>query len=200
MKKNGISVILYSLLLILIGSQYAQAEAAKWQFDTAHSSVYFDIRHIYSTVRGHFPDYSGTFLFDPKNPATAKIEMEIKVKSIFTDDQKRDKHLKSKDFFDAGKYPVMTFESTGIKPTGDQKYLVSGKLTVKGNTKDISFPLNYLGEKEHPLQKGQIVAGFSGHFVIDRLDFQVGDGKFYKMGVVDKAVGITISFEMLRKQ
>ena len=200
MKKNSISVILYSLLLILIGSQYAQAEAAKWQFDTAHSSVYFDIRHIYSTVRGHFPDYSGTFLFDPKSPATAKLEMEIKAKSIFTDDQKRDKHLKSKDFFDAGKYPVMTFESTGIKPTGDQKYLVSGKLTVKGNSKDISFPLSYLGEKEHPLQKGQIVAGFSGHLVIDRLDFQVGDGKFYKMGVVDKDVAITISFEMLRNK
>jgi len=200
MKKNSLLLILCSSLLILVGSQSAQAETVTWQFDTAHSNIYFGINHIFSTVRGHFRDYSGSFLFDPENPATAKIEMKIKVKSIYTDDQKRDKHLKSKAFFDAGKYPVITFESTSIKATEDKSYLVSGRLTVKGHSRDISFPLLYLGEKKHPLQKGQIVAGFNGHLVIDRLDFQVGDGQFYKMGVLDKDVDVVLSFEMLRNE
>jgi polyisoprenoid-binding protein YceI len=198
MKQNSILLILCSSLLILCGSHVAQAEVSKWQFDTAHSGFYFDIHHIFSTIRGHFQDYSGTFIFDPENPAEAQLKVKIKVKSIFTDNQKRDKHLKSAELFDARKYPVMLFESATIKPAGDKQYMVTGKLTIKGHSKDISFPLTYLGEKNHPLQKGEIVAGFSGNLVIDRLDFQVGDGKFYKIGVLDKDVNITLSFEMLR--
>ncbi|NOQ46798.1 MAG: polyisoprenoid-binding protein [Desulfobulbaceae bacterium] len=196
MKKISVVVIICTCLFV--GGQYAQAGVTEWKFDTVHSGIYFDIRHIHSTIRGHFRDYSGVFLFDLENPAAGKIKMEIKVKSIYTDNQKRDKHLRSNEFFDAGKYPVMTFESTTIKPAGDKQYLVAGKLTVKGLSKDISFPLTYLGEKEHPLQKDQFVAGFSSRLTIDRLDYQVGDGKFYKMGVVGKDVGITISLEMLR--
>ena len=183
-------------MLIPLGS--ALAAAPVWEIDRDHSSVYFDVRHTYATVRGQFDDFSGMFLFDPTGKEESSCEIEVKVKSINTNIRKRDDHLRSGEFFATEKYPLMTFKSTEIKHVGGRQYTIAGRLTMKDVTKDVTIPFTYYGFRENPLNKKQLVAGFEARFTIDRLDYHVGSGKYYKMGVVGKAVNVTITLEVLR--
>lgn len=192
--------IVAAALAILLWAQQTAAQATEWKFDQAHSNFYFDIQHIYSTIRGYFPDYSGTFLFDPSVPEQSKIHFEIKAKSIQTANEQRDAHLLSDAFFAAGKYPLITFDSTAIRKGGDNLYNVTGKLTIRDVTQEVTLPLTFLGEKDHPMDKKAKVAGFAGHLTLDRLQYHVGDGSFYKMGAIGKDVTITVSLEMLRSK
>src|SRR5690606_18072337 len=109
----------------------------------------------------------------------------------------RDKHLQSGDFFDSGKFPLMTFESTQINDVGNNKYEVLGKFTVKGKSYDLTLPLVLAGIKAHPAVKGKEVIGFNGELTIDRLAYQIGTGKFYDLGIVGKDVKIFVTFEAL---
>jgi polyisoprenoid-binding protein YceI len=151
-------------------------------------------------VRGQFEDYAGTFLFDPANLAQSKFDIDVKVKSVNTNNRKRDNHLRSDDFLSAGEYPVMTFRSTRIQALEGRRYSVEGKLTIKDVTKDVVVPFVFYGIKDNPFDKEQAVAGFEASFTIDRLEYHVGSGKFYEMGVVGKDVTITVSLEMIRKK
>lgn len=198
MKDRFRIMVLAVFLLLCAGAAHAAAE--KWEFDRVHSSIFFDVKHIYATVRGHFEDYTGTFLFDPTGKEESRCEIEVEVKSINTYIRKRDNHLRSDDFFSAGKYPLMTFKSTGIKHVEGNRYTIDGKFTLKDVTKDVVVPFVYYGMKENPLNPQQLVAGFEARFTIDRLEYNVGSGKFYKMGVIGKDVDITISLEMLREK
>ena len=194
----------YLLLLIsflfcwLMAGQTVQAAPPNWKFDPVHSSFYFGVQHIYSTIWGYFEDFSGTFRFDPENLAASKIDIQVKTKSIITNSRKRDTHLRSAEFFDAGKYPEMTFTSSSITHIGGNQYEVSGKLTIKDVSKDIVLPLTFHGIKDNPLNPKELVAGFDSHLTLDRFDYHVGTGKFYDMGVVGDKVKIYISLEMLR--
>ncbi|RJR20271.1 MAG: polyisoprenoid-binding protein [Nitrospiraceae bacterium] len=175
-------------------------QAAEWQYDTTHTRFYFEIDHTFAKVRGYFEDFSGTFRFDPKNPKDGKIDVEIKVKSINTGVPKRDNHLRSGDFFDVAKYPLITFKSKKITHKEGGVYLVEGDFTMKDVTKTLVLPLIYLGTKDNPLQEGELVAGFETKLTIDRFDYHVGTGKFYEIGVVGKDVDITAVIEVVRKK
>jgi len=185
------------LIIVLLITANAQAGPASWELDTAHSGIYFDARHIFSTVRGHFEDYSATLTIDPDKMENSACRITVKTKSITTFNRKRDNHLRSAELFDTGKHPAMTFQSTHIIAQGGNRYLMKGDLTIRGITKRISVPLVFQGVKPNPFKPSQQVAGFSTRFTINRLDFQVGDGTFYTMGVMDKEVDITISIEAL---
>ena len=187
-----------NLLLLLILMTPAHAMAENWKLDAAHSNFYFEVRHTYAGIRGQFGTFSGDVVFDRANPEKSRFDFTIKVDSIDTKIGKRDTHLRAPDFFDAQKYPEITFKSTRVTRGGDDKYIVDGKLTIKNVTKDLSLVFNYLGQKENPLKPGQLVSGFDANLSIDRLVYHVGDGKFYKMGVVDKDVDIFVSLELLR--
>jgi polyisoprenoid-binding protein YceI len=163
-----------------------------------HTNFYFDIKHTFSTVRGQFMGFTGDVFFDPNNPAKSKFDFVIKVDSVDTKVGKRDTHLRSPDFFDAAKYPVMTFKSSRVSQAGENKYKVEGTLTIKDVSKDIDLEFVYHGQKENPLKKGEIVAGLDTKLTIDRLAYHVGDGKFYKMGVVGKDVDVLFTLELLR--
>lgn len=115
------------------------ASAETWEFDPGHSRVGFAVRHLMvSNVRGHFKKWAGTIELDDKDPTKSKVEVSIDVDSISTDDDKRDAHLKSPDFFDSAKFPKMTFKSTKI--TKDAKgYKVLGDLTIKDKTKPVTL-------------------------------------------------------------
>jgi len=192
-------ILLTSLLFCcLMAEQTVQAAPPNWKFDPVHSSFYFGVQHIYSTVWGYFEDFSGTFRFDSDNLAASKIDIQVQTKSIITNSRKRDNHLRSAEFFDAGKYPLMTFTSSTITQVGGDQYEVSGKLTIKDVSKDIVLPLTFHGIMDNPLNPGELVAGFDSHLTIDRFDYHVGTGKFYDMGVVGNEVRIYISLEMLR--
>ena len=191
------AIIVLSIILIC---SHAHAAAAEWKLDTAHSGIYFGINHIYSTVRGHFDSSKGTVMFSPDDLANSRFDFEVEVKSINTNNSKRDGHLNSPEFFDSKKYPAMTFKSSAVKHVKDDQYVVEGNLTIKDVSKAISVPFTFLGVKDFPFDKESEVAGFEAQLTIDRLAYNVGGGKYYDMGVVGKEVDILISMEVLRKK
>lgn len=191
-----------SLLLIIlaISPQFVFAAARSWELDKAHSNFYFGVDHVYSTIRGHFNEYSGEVNFDPDNLAESRFYFAIETASIDTDIAKRDKHLQSSDFFDAAKYPLMTFTSTRIVDAGNGLYEVHGKFAVKGVEYDLMLPLVLAGVKDHPAVKGKEVAGFNGRMILDRLAYNIGSGKFYDLGLVGKDVEIFVTLEALSEK
>jgi polyisoprenoid-binding protein YceI len=186
------------LLLFFVALAPIHAAARQWNLDTVHTNFFFDVKHTYATVRGQFMDFSGDVYFDPDHPEESRFEFVIKVNSVDTKVGKRDTHLRSPDFFDAAKYPLMTFKSTRVSSAGDNKYIAAGTLTIKDVSRDLALELVYHGQKENPLKPGEIVAGLDTRLTIDRLEYHVGDGKFYKMGVVGKDVDIFFTLELLR--
>lgn len=150
--------------------------ATEYGFDKAHSHIGFSVTHILSKVPGEFKDYDGSFTFDPAKPQASKVKVTIQVASISTDNEMRDNHLKSPAFFDAAKYPTITFVSRKVtKGEGDNKYQVEGNLTIHGVTKPVTLDVDYLGADTMPMDKeGKMtakIAGFSATTKIDRRDF-----------------------------
>ena len=121
------------------------------------------------------------------------ISLEVRTKSVNTGIPNRDNHLRADEFFGVKEYPTMTFESTGVKRKEGNQYLVEGNLTVKGKTEKMAVPFTYFGSRENPLKKGQQVAGFEARFSINRLDYNVGTGKFLEMGVIGNEVDIIVT-------
>ncbi len=195
MPRNLYIFVLVFAMFATVG--FSEAGAGKWAIDKAHSNVYFDVRHTYATVRGQFDDFSGTISFDAERLEMGRVAFEVRTKSINTGIANRDNHLRSDEFFDVKRYPAMIFESTGVKHKEDNQYTLEGNLTIKGNTKKVALPFTYLGSRENPLKKGQQVAGFEARFSINRLDYQVGPGKYFEMGVIGNQVDILIALEVV---
>jgi polyisoprenoid-binding protein YceI len=188
---------LHLALLALLFLFPAPAGAAQWQLDPDHSNFYFEVKHIYSTIRGRFTDFSGDVVFDPAHPEKSRFNFDVRIKSVNTLIGKRDTHLRSSDFFDEAKYPLMRFRSSAVTPLGNNVYKVDGTLTIKDVSKKVSLDFRYHGQKDHPGMK-KTVAGMDAALSLNRLQYRVGDGKFYKMGIVDKDVAILVSLELLR--
>jgi polyisoprenoid-binding protein YceI len=111
-----------------------------WQIDPAHSTVGFSVRHmVVTTVRGRFQVFDGTIEIDDANPANSSVEAHAQTTSIDTNDQNRDNHLRSADFFEVEKYPTISFKSTKVEPTGSDTYQVTGNLDMHGVTKPVTF-------------------------------------------------------------
>lgn len=185
-------------LLLLASASSVQAEASRWQFDREHSSVFFDIKHIYYITRGKFEEFEGVFRFHPDRLAESLFEISIRTDSVNTDHRKRDRHLRSEDFLDTDAFPVMTFKSDRIRHLGGDQYEAEGTLTIKDVARPVTLPFRFLGARDNPFMEGKIVAGFESRQTIDRLDYNVGSGKYYEMGVIGKDVDILITLEMLR--
>ena len=193
--------IIFMFLSVCLLTQFATgtfAETGQWEIDMAHSGVYFDARHTYATVRGKFEDFSGTVRFDPANLPASSVAIEVNTKSINTGIPNRDDHLRSEEFFAVNDFPAMTFQSTAVRPKDTNLYTLEGILTIKGITMKVAVPLTYFGTRENPLKRGQQVAGFEARFSIDRLDFKVGTGKYYNMGVIGNKVDVLIALEVLK--
>lgn len=187
-------------IAILIGiSVSANAQnATMWKLDKSHTSVNFSINHFFSVVTGRFTSFDGNFNFDPANLQGSKADFTIAVKSVNTDDSKRDEHLRSADFFNAKAFPNMTFKSTKIEKKSEKEYLVYGKLTIKDKTRDIVLPFKVTGEMEHPMMKGTIILGLSTNIKINRNDYGVGTGDWAATMVVGDEVDINIHMELNR--
>lgn len=198
MNKYIKTTILSFVLLFMAGHIYAMAP--QWKIDPAHSGIYFSVQHILSKTHGFFEDFKGETYFDPNNLGDSSFNFTVKVKSVNTNNRKRDGHLRSGDFFSAKEYPVMTFKSTRITHKQGNEYVVEGKMTVKDVTKSVSIPFTFFGTADNPFNPKESVAGFEARFTIDRLAYNVGNGKFFKMGVVGKDVDVVISTEMTRKK
>jgi polyisoprenoid-binding protein YceI len=178
-------------LMLLAGA----TQAEQWQADPAHSSVNFQVTHlVISKVNGKFNDFSSTLTFDGKDVSTGSVEMTVKTASIETGNDQRDTHLKSPDFFDAVKYPDMTFKSKKVIKGEGQKFQIIGDLTMRGVTKEITFNCEFFGSAE---MMGTMKAGFSAATRINRQDFGVSWSKTLDSGglVVSNDVDITINLE-----
>ncbi|MBM9535800.1 YceI family protein [Desulfobulbus alkaliphilus] len=185
-------------LAVLLGAPLDQARAGQWEIDQDHTGIYFDVRHTFVTVRGLFDDFSGTILFDPENLAAARFDFTVNVASINTNITRRDDHLRSADFFEARTYPRMTFTTKSVHHVQGDEYALEGDLAIKDVTKRITVPLRYFGMQENPLKRGQTVAGFEIDFMLDRLEYNVGSGRFYEMGVIGREVRVLIALEVLK--
>jgi len=103
----------------------------KWEFDRAHSSIYFAVRHLNVwKVRGCFTKWTGSIEFDERNPAASRTEVQIDASSIDTKDAERDAHLRSADFLDVDKHPSILFRSTKVEKTSEHRYRLTGDLTI----------------------------------------------------------------------
>ena len=191
------SLFALTLAVLLLFGQNASAAARAWELDTDHSNVYFSIEHIYAKVQGRFAAIAATVHFDPANLNESRFDFEIKVDSIDTGIKQRDDHLRSADFFASSDHPLITFTSNAVTAAGEGVYQVAGTLTVKGKSRDLILPLTLAGVKDHPTTPGKQVAGFNGRLSVDRLALGVGDGKFYKMGLLGKDVDVLVTLELL---
>ena len=118
------------LCVVVFAVFSVSAQKTTWTFDKVHSKIQFDVAHmVISEVSGQFQEYEGTVLASKEDFADAKIDFSINVTSIDTDDAKRDGHLLSPDFFDAGKYPKITFKSKSMKKSGNNKYKLTPRLS-----------------------------------------------------------------------
>ena len=171
----------------------------RWGFDLAHSSVSFWVRHLMvSKVHGRFTTWKGSLDFDENQPATARLNIEIDAVSIDTREPQRDAHLRSPDFFDVAKYPLITFTSTGATPRGTGRFQVQGDLTIHGTTRPVTLDVEYAGRVKDPW--GGERAGFSARTAINRKDFGLMWNQLVEGGglVVDDKVEISIEAEAVR--
>lgn len=162
-----------------------------WNSDKAHSSIGFSIGYMGVTeVIGAFDEFTATISGDKEDFSDAKIEASINVASINTKVEMRDNHLKSADFFDAEKYPVITFKSTNVELGENNQYKVTGDLTVKGITKSVVMDMTHGGTIDHP-QTEKPAAGFNATITIKRSDFGVGEG--FTPPMLTDEVSVTIN-------
>ena len=163
MKKNLFT--LAAGLLIASG-----AFATEWKLDAAHSKLRFTAPYLLiSETEGDFKKFEGTFTSSKEDWTDMKATMKVDVNSINTDNEMRDKHLKGEDFFDAAKFPSMSFESISITKVGDKQYILTGNLTIRNVTKKVSIPLVYNGMVKDPW--GNLKAGFKAKGKINRQEF-----------------------------
>jgi polyisoprenoid-binding protein YceI len=152
------------------------ASTPLWKNDPAHSQIAFTVKHLgISDVSGVFNDFDVKVLSSKPDFSDAVFELDVKVASIDTRVEARNKHLKSPDFFDVEQYPSMHFKSTGITKSAENEYQLKGDLTLHGVTKPITMNLEYRGTIENPMDKKQ-TTGFRVTGVIKRSDFNLGNG------------------------
>ena len=171
-------------------------EVTKWTLDKAHSNVKFSVTHlVVSETEGTFKIFDGSMENSKPDYSDAKISFNVDVNSINTDNEKRDAHLKSDDFFNAEKYPAMKFESTSFTPDGDNKYKLTGNLTIRDITKPVTFDVTYGGIVN---AMGGTRVGFKAKTTIDRFDYNLKWDKTIETGglVVSKEVNITVNAEL----
>lgn len=171
-------------------------QAGKWVVDKAHSNVKFTVTHmVISEVEGSFKNFEGTVESSAPDFSDANILFSIDVASINTDNERRDNHLKSDDFFNAASFPEMKFVSTSFKPLGGNKYQLNGNLTIRDVTRPVIFDVTYGGTVTNG---GQTKAGFKAKTSINRFDYNLKWNKVTEAGslVVSKEVEIAINIEL----
>jgi polyisoprenoid-binding protein YceI len=170
-----------------------------WQLDPLHTQVEFAAKHLgMMTVRGHFADVTSTADIDPDHLERMRVEVIIQAASIKTHNQIRDNDLRSSNFLETDAFPVITFTSTRVEADGEDRYIVTGDLTIKGNTRPVALQMTKLGEFNDPRMGHRI--GYSGQATINRKDFGMTfnamlDGRF----VVSDEINIMLEGELVEQ-
>lgn len=165
----------YSVIfMLMLTSLVSVAQTKTWVNDPAHSRLGFVVKHLtISEINGRFADFSVKVITSKPDHTDARIEVTAKVASIDTDIEMRDNHLRSPDFFDAEKYPVLTFKSTSVEKTGENTGKLFGNLTFHGITKPVVLDVTYFGTVNNPADNVE-TAGFQIKGIVKRSDFDLG--------------------------
>ena len=165
------------------------ATRSTWAIDPVHSSVEFSVRHLMiTTVKGRFTDVQGTVVLDELNPAASAVEVTVNVASIDTREPQRDAHLRSADFFDAGKFPTLTFRSQAARDLTSDGFKLVGDLTLHGVTREVTLDVTAEGRTKDAW--GGERAGYSATTRIRRSDFGLTWNQLLETG------GVTVSDEV----
>jgi polyisoprenoid-binding protein YceI len=177
---------------------FAQDALESWTVDKGHSSATFKVRHMMANVTGQFRDFDGSISIDRANPAKSSVEFTIQAASIDTGSENRDNHLRSPDFFDAAKFPAITFKSTSVQPKSATAFDVTGDLTMHGVTKRVTLPVSFLGFGK--TARGE-KAGFEIETTVNRKDYGIVWNKNLDEGglLLGEDVKVTINLEVDRK-
>jgi polyisoprenoid-binding protein YceI len=179
--------------LALLG--LAQSGAAQtFQIDPVHSYVNFRVKHMNAGYSyGRFNQFSGSFVIDEKNLARSSVQFEIDAASVDTNNQKRDDHLRSPDFFNVRQFPKITFKSTSVRKINNTTAEIKGNLTLRGVTKPITSTVVLTGRAKN--QRGSTVAGFEITFALKRSDF----GMSFMQNMLGDEVRVTVSVEGVQR-
>lgn len=188
-------------IILLFAGLFSVSAQTKWQIDKAHTKVQFSATHlIISEVTGEFKSFDGTVETNGDDFTNAKVNFTIDVNSINTDNQQRDTHLKSNDFFNAEKFPKITFVSKSMQKVGDNKYKLIGDLTIRDITKEVALDVTYNGTVKDPW--GNTKAGFKITGELNRFDYNLKWNVLMEAGgaVVGKMIGLTINLELQKSK
>jgi len=197
MNRLSKSIVCFAVCCLTLSSSALRAE--NYMIDGSHTSVIFGISHFgYSYTYGRFNRVNGNFAWDNANPAASQFQLAIDAASIDSNDAKRDDHLRNADFFNVKQFPVISFQSTAIKPSPQNPegnmYDVTGNLTMHGVTKQVTLPMKKLGEGNGPY--GKYRCGFFCQTTLNRSDF----GMTNMIPNIGNQVAVTISFEGVRQE
>ncbi|MDR9438379.1 MAG: YceI family protein [Halomonas sp.] len=192
-KKTAIATALSAAALV--GVSQAQAADYAIDIDGQHAFIQFKISHLgYSYILGSFEAFSGNFRYDPENLEASSVNVEVEVASLNSNHAERDKHILSDDFLDAGQYPTASFTSTGFQPTGDNEGVLTGELTLHGETNEIEMPVTLLGKGEDPW--GGYRAGFEGSTPLTLGDYGIDMSDFPE---IMHELELYVTFEGIRQ-
>jgi polyisoprenoid-binding protein YceI len=193
--KYVFKALIFIVTFGLLGIIPFQAIAADtYQVDSVHSYVLFRIKHFdvgYSY--GRFNEPTGSFRYDETTPSNNSIELQVNAKDVDTNVAKRDNHLRSPDFFDVEKYPLIAFRSSSVKKLDNNSFQISGNLSLLGKTRPITVRVRQTGAGKDPF--GNHRRGFETTFTIKRSDF----GMDFMMGALSDEVDLTVSLEGIRQ-
>jgi polyisoprenoid-binding protein YceI len=188
--------------VLAIGALTAPAIAApeKFVIDPVHSLAGFKIRHFFSNVTGRFAQMSGTIMFDQKDLAASSVDVTIPTASITTQNDRRDNHLRSADFFAADSFPSLTFKSTKVTPGADNKFQIEGDLTMRGVTKRVVLDATLLGVGSVGMMGTR--AGFEASTRVNRKDYGISWNRTLDQGgtMLGDDVDIAISIEAAKEE
>jgi polyisoprenoid-binding protein YceI len=186
-----------AMLTLTVSSMLGQSN---WAFDMAHSKVGFSVTHlVISEVEGQFNEFDGSVVTVNEGFENAKVEFSANIASINTENEQRDNHLKSDDFFNAEKFPKMAFVGKSFKKVDENNYKLVGDLTIRDVTKEVELDVKFNGIVKDPW--GNTKAGFKATGMVNRFDYNLKWNKAIETGglVAGEDVSIILNMQLLKK-
>lgn len=177
-----------------------QTSVGTWTVDPSHSVVEFAVKHfVITTVKGRFRDFEATLRIDESHPENSSVSASVAAASVDTSDPDRDAHLRSDDFFNAERYPKITFRSTSVERVDDAHYKVHGDLTIRDVTKPVVLDTEFEGEAKDPW--GGRRAAFTATTQVNRHEFGVKWNQLLETGaaIAGESVKITLNIEAVHQ-
>lgn len=194
MKKSLLTIV--SLLVATLGF----SQSTEWKIDHAHSNVTFEITHLMvATVTGKFEQFSGTIRSDAEDFSDITVEFQIETASVNTNNERRDNHLRSDDFFDSEINPYMTFKSKAFEKKEGNNYKMLGDLTMNDVTREIEFDVRFMGTIQDPW--GNTRAGFRASSALDRTDYNLTYNTALDGGgvLIGNNVDLRVNLELIKE-